>query len=411
MKQTILFISALMIAATSLKAQVYSLNEFLEAVMKGNLDYAAEQLNVSVSQAEASAAKMGQDPSISVGYDNNSDWDIAMGRAWSVEIAKPLSLGKISARTHLANKNIQVAQASLSNYQTTLRAEATLAFVDALLARELTSIAQRNLDDMRQLYASDSLRHAKGDISEIDMMQTRLEVTLARQEYLSQKAQYSNALVALDCLAGQPQRGTIAVDGSLQAPTQLYDLETLVCQAIAKRHDLEAARLGQEAALAESALLRRERRPDMELSAAASYNTRVRNEEAPAPEFMGYSVGLSIPLPLSNINRGAVRACEFRAQQAELAVQSLEAHVRTEVNQAFNDYEAARLRVQDYDAGILDQSRQVLEGRRYAYQRGESSLLELLTAQHAYNDMLQSYAEALHDCHAAHIQLIRAIGE
>lgn len=243
------------------------------------------------------------------------------------------------------------------------------------------------------------------------MLQTRLEMVMARQEYLSQQAQYRNALLILDRLAGQPARGTQSIEGLMQETGLMQDCETLVRKAVVSRRDLAAARLTEEAAQAEVVLSRRERRPDVELSAAASYNTRVRNEEAPAPEFVGYSVGLSIPLPLSTVNRGVVRAGQYRAQQAQLQVQSLEAQVRVEVVQAFNSYEAARLRVEDYDAGLLEQSRQVLQGRFYAYQRGETSLLELLTAQHAYNDMLQSYAEALHDCNVALVALMRAVGE
>lgn len=411
MKHNISFIITLFLLPVVVRAQVYHYEDFMQSVLEHNPDYAAEQLNVEVSQADVIASRMGQDPSVSFGYDNNSDWDIAMGRAWSVELSKPISVGKVAARTRLASKNLQVAQASLEDYRASLKAEASLAFADAVLARELTDIARRNLDDMQHLYASDSLRFIKGDISEIDMLQTRLEMVMARQEYLSQQAQYRNALLILDRLAGQPARGTQSIEGRMQETGLMQDCETLVRKAVVSRRDLAAARLTEEAAQAEVVLSRRERRPDVELSAAASYNTRVRNEEAPAPEFVGYSVGLSIPLPLSTVNRGVVRAGQYRAQQAQLQVQSLEAQVRVEVVQAFNSYEAARLRVEDYDAGLLDQSRQVLQGRFYAYQRGETSLLELLTAQHAYNDMLQSYAEALHDCNVALVALMRAVGE
>lgn len=411
MKKRLFVLLAILSAAISTHAQVFTLDEFLQVVMKGNCDLAAEQLNVSVSEAEAVAAKAGQDPSVSFGYDNNSDWDIAMGRAWSVEIAKPISIGKVSARTRLAKKNVLVAQASLADYRSELKAQASTAFADAVLARELADIALRNYEDMQQLFASDSLRHSKGDISELDLMQTRLEMVQARQDYVAQIAQYRNALVELDRLAGQPLRRTVGVEGSFAATPKTFVLEELASLALSSRNDLAAARLGQEVAQAEHTLAKRERRPDVELSAAASYNTRVRNEEAPAPEFVGYSVGLSIPLPISNVNRGVVNAGNYRVRQAELVAQSLEAQVQAEVVQAFNDYESARVRVEAFASGLLDQSRQVLEGRRYAYRRGESSLLELLAAQHSYNEMHQSYVEALHGCTTAHIALMRAVGE
>ena len=49
-----------------------------------------------------------------------------------------------------------------------------------------------------------------------------------------------------------------------------------------------------------------------------SYNTEVRNELAPAPEYHGLSVGISIPLKFSSANRGEVNAARARISQSEL---------------------------------------------------------------------------------------------
>ena len=52
----------------------------------------------------------------------------------------------------------------------------------------------------------------------------------------------------------------------------------------------------------------------------------------------------------------------------------------------------------------------VLDGKLYAYQRGETSLLEVLNAQHTYNEIQEAYAECLHDCMVALTELQRAAG-
>jgi Outer membrane protein len=53
---------------------------------------------------------------------------------------------------------------------------------------------------------------------------------------------------------------------------------------------------------------------------------------------------------------------------------------------------------------------QVLNGKLYAYQRGETSLLEVLTAQHTYNELQKDYATSVYDCMVALVELERSVG-
>ena len=44
-------------------------------------------------------------------------------------------------------------------------------------------------------------------------------------------------------------------------------------------------------------------------------------------------------------------------------------------------------KVRNYNKVLMTSAQQVLNGKLYAYQRGETSLLEVLTAQHTYNEI------------------------
>ena len=84
--------------------------------------------------------------------------------------------------------------------------------------------------------------------------------------------------------------------------------------------------------------------------------------------------------------------------------------MQAEIIQAYNNYQAALSRLHNYDALIMDNAGQVLEGKSYAYQRGETSLLDLINARHTYNQIQQAYAECLHDCMSAWVELQRSAG-
>lgn len=393
-----------------LNAQSLDYNTFINRVMQSNLDYAAAKLDYDVSQADLSAAKKFSDPTISAEYGNNSDWDIAMGKSLSFELGKTISFGKRSARIAVARHNLDASDAGLQFFAFTLRAEATLAFIDALLARDLARIGLQNAQNMESLYHSDSLRHATGDLSEIDVMQTRLESNIAKQEYLSLLVDYNNALVELNHLMGDPTAATTGIAGSLDSPFRQYNLETLLKNADSLRLDIAQQRHLTLVSQSELTQIRRERLPDIDLVLGVNYNTQVRNEEAPAPEFIGYTIGVTIPLPVSNLNKGDVRAGQYKASQAEIQTQIVRQQAQTEIIKAYNDYSSALARLSDYNTVIIHNARQVLDGKMYAYQRGETSLLEVINAQHTYNELQQSYAECLHQCMTAWVELERCAG-
>ena len=393
-----------------LSAQELDYNTFISRVMQSNLNYAVAKLDHSVAQADLSAAKKFNDPALAAEYGNNSDWDIAMGQSFSFGIEKTISFGKRSARISTALHNLDASHARLQQFAFTLRAEATLAFIDALLARTLVTIGRQNMQNMQELYLSDSLRFATGDMSEIDVMQTRLEANIAKQDYQALLADYRNALVELDQLMGNPTLATQSIVGNLDSPMRNYNLSDMLKAADSLRLDIVQQRHLTLASESELTQVRRERIPDIDLSLGVSYSTRVRNEEAPAPEFYGYTVGISIPLPVSNLYRGDIRAGQYKAQQAHIETDILRQQAQTEIIKAYNNYRSALDRLANYNTVIAGNARQVLEGKTYAYMRGETSLLEVINAQHTYNELQQAYAECLHECMTAWVELERAAG-
>ncbi len=400
----------LLLTTLHLSAQELDYNTFISRVMQSNLNYAVAKLDHSVAQADLSAAKKFNDPALAAEYGNNSDWDIAMGQSFSFGIEKTISFGKRSARISTALHNLDASNAGLQQFAFTLRAEATLAFIDALLARTLVTIGRQNMQNMQELYLSDSLRFATGDMSEIDVMQTRLEANIAKQDYQALLADYRNALVELDQLMGNPTLATQSIVGNLDSPMRNYNLSDMLKAADSLRLDIVQQRHLTLASESELTQVRRERIPDIDLSLGVSYSTRVRNEEAPAPEFYGYTVGISIPLPVSNLYRGDIRAGQYKAQQANIETDILRQQAQTEIIKAYNNYRSALDRLANYNTVIAGNARQVLEGKTYAYMRGETSLLEVINAQHTYNELQQAYAECLHECMTAWVELERAAG-
>ena len=388
-----------------------SYTQYMTSVINDNLGYAAEKLNVPAAHAEVTAAKVFNDPNLSVSYYNNENNTLQMGEGVEVELSKTFTFGKRGANIALAKSEQALAEALLADYFRQLRADATVTYLEALRQQRLYQVKQRTYEHMRQLAESDSLRFRLGEIREVDATQSLVEAGVLRNELAQAQSELYRAFSDLRLMMGSFGTDTLFVpEGALQLPARSFVLAELLDEAMRERTDLVVASRNKEVASKALKVTRRERNTDVDLSIAVSRNTRVHNEEAPAPPFTGVTAGIAIPLKFSNFNKGSVRAARFREQQAELQYQEACLTVQTEVMQAYRMYEVCSQQVEAYDNGLLRQAAEVMEGKNYSYQRGEVSLLEVLDAQRTYDDVQAQYIETLFNYSVALVELERAVG-
>ena len=388
-----------------------SYTQYMTCVINDNLGYAAEKLNVPAAQAEVTAAKVFNDPNLSVSYYNNENNTLQMGEGVEVELSKTFTFGKRGANIALAKSEQALAEALLADYFRQLRADATVTYLEALRQQRLYQVKQRTYEHMRQLAESDSLRFRLGEIREVDATQSLVEAGVLRNELAQAQSELYRAFSDLRLMMGSFGTDTLFVpEGALQLPARSFVLAELLDEAMRERTDLVVASRNKEVASKALKATRRERNTDVDLSIAVSRNARVHNEEAPAPPFTGVTAGIAIPLKFSNFNKGSVRAARFREQQAELQYQEACLTVQTEVMQAYRMYEVCSQQVEAYDNGLLRQAAEVMEGKNYSYQRGEVSLLEVLDAQRTYDDVQAQYIETLFNYSVALVELERAVG-
>jgi cobalt-zinc-cadmium efflux system outer membrane protein len=110
----------------------------------------------------------------------------------------------------------------------------------------------------------------------------------------------------------------------------------------------------------------------------------------------GNSMGFffSAPLPVFNRNQGEIARAQREQEQIVARIRALQADVRNEVRNAWVQYTTASDLLKTIERDMLEQARDVRRITEYSYRRGEASFVELLDAQRAFNDTMQSYNEA-----------------
>lgn len=382
---------------------------YINMVKSKNLEYAAEKLNVDISEAAVQAARIFQDPYFTLDLIDNRQETSGTGSAFESELIKPIDIaGERNARIVLTKSEKDLNSALLADFFRNLQADATLAYINGMKQKQLYMVCDDSYQTMKKLYESDSIRLKLGSIMEIDAIQSKLEAGTLLNELNQSLSEWKNSLASVSLMAGTANKDTFFLpSGHLHNVTRYFLLDSLIMTALENRADFQAALLNKDVAQKALTLTRKERRGGIDLKLGyANYFT----SDGITPKTTGLTAGIGIPLKFSNLNKGEIKMAEIRIQQADELYRHAELIIRTEIIKALELYQNYCKQVQNYNTGLLENAENVRRGKIYSYQRGETSLLEVLNAQRTYNEIQTAYYETVFNQVAALIELEKAAG-
>jgi cobalt-zinc-cadmium efflux system outer membrane protein len=393
------------------KKAIHFLN-FIGLVGKNNLSYAAQKFNVNIAEAGIETAKVFPDPQLDFAWFDNGQRRMGMGYGFNSTIGWTLELGgKRKARIDLAQSQTALSQYLLLDYFRNLRADATISYLTAVQYKLLFDVQLSSYQSVQKLAQSNHIRAKLGSITAVDAKQSQLEAGIMLNDVLQAEASWKNSLVNLSLLLGTKTTDTLLLpQGDLSKFERNFTLSKLVIEAQNTRADLLAALQNKTVSRNILKLAEANRVIDLGLSTGATYSSYSTNIVAPTPSFVQLGAGVSIPLKFSNNHHGELKAAYYNGLQAETQYRQIELQIQAEVTQAYFNYIASQKQVSQFNTGLLNEAKAILEGKIYSYERGETSLLEVLNAQRTYNDVQQGYYQTLYRYAVALTELERATG-
>ncbi len=233
----------------------------------------------------------------------------------------------------------------------------------------------------------------------------------AQQQVTLADAQVTAAISALNTFLGRPADTPIGPLTPLPSATETLTDAALVQQSLQNRAEIASVTASRDTFLQEARLARAEGRPD--LAPQIRFGSLVRGTPS-GDTGNGFGVGLGISLPIFDYGnrRNRIRQAEESARAQTDRITATQNQVQQEVTQAIARLRAAQTVALNYQQGILDQSRRLLEGSRRAFQEGAAgtSVLTILEAQRTYRAVQTDYINALANQAQARAELERAAG-
>ena len=369
-----------------------------EAVAK-NLSLLAERWNLTIADAAIVTARLRPNPVLS-GSADHLDWlgtgfDAINGAGpteYAVRVDMPFERAhKRELRTAVASSAKMVAEAQLADMIRRLRLDVTLAAIDLLESKAKLRLARDNLDALERLVQLNERRLTSGALPPLEVTRSRVAMLQYRSSVKTAELNVAQARVKLQALVGRrPSDALVDIDEPLGLPptTIVADLDALQAAARTYRPDVRA--LQSDQARTQSDLRLQVAQGKVDYTLGAEY----RRQQGVVSTGNMIGVFVSVPLPLFNRNQGEIARAEAEQNKSGRSLTALETNVASEVTSAYQEFEAARQLLADMERDLLQPAADARAGTSYVYQAGATSLLDVLDAQRAYNDTMETYYSA-----------------
>lgn len=327
---------------------------------------------------------------------------------WTFDVEQEFDLaGKRGHRVAAASAGASGARLAVEDQARQLRLDVQRAYFQLVLSRLDADLARASLDEIDKVIAVNRARYQQGEVAGTELRRLEVERLRFSEDAFQADLASRNSRSALLALMGSPRldlpiEATETLSPSDGAAGRISDVDAraLISRALGGRPDVAAARQEQARAVAEAALQRALRTPNLAVSAGMKRDFGVN----------GLAWGVAIPVPFLDRNAAGVARSDAERHAADSRLRAVELAASLEVQQAADLADVNRQRVLSLERDYLAKAREARDGVLASYRSGESPLLEYLDAQRAFRDVQRAYNRALFDYRFSVLQLEAATG-
>ncbi len=377
-----------------------SIEEATQEAIRHNPRTAAYSQDIAAASSSVKAAKALSNPVITftpaIGGTGGSDTEFLM--------QQPLELnGTRKARTGAAAAELLGVKAKGVVGLCDLVFQVHTAYLELIRANEKSRIAQETLRSVEEFDRITRRQVELGARPGIEQIQSGIEVSRAKQQLTLALSDMDMARAALNTHMGRDASESI---GSMSVPapsSHQVDSRTLIAQALSNRAEISLEEASSEVLKQQVKQVAAEAIPDLLPQFRASRVTHGVQDSG---------IGIAISLPLLDLGSRRNHKQQLQhAQEAQRArIEAAQSLVKQEVLQAVNRVQATTEVLLNYQQGVLEQSKRLLDASKIGFAEGKTSILNLLEAQRTYRAVQSEYSNAEIDKALADASLERALG-
>jgi cobalt-zinc-cadmium efflux system outer membrane protein len=384
-----------------------SINEIVTLALKHSAELAALEKEATAKQSLAIQAGTISNPTLELQGVTGSLTGSPEEHSVSIGINQELPLyGKLRLRREAGQREAEAAQRQRDNTARLLKDEVATLALDFSLTSKRQELAAELVKLNRDLVAIAGERFKAGDIPELDLNLTKVELARAESRLLEVEREYLPLRIRIASMTGLNEN-EIKLSGDLSAPITAPLVQNLVKQALASRPDLLALALEREKAETENRLAKAEAIPNLTVGLFAQWqrgSTELGGMSSTSSDTQ-LGLRLSMPIPVFDRNKGGRAAAQSRLDAADSHRLAMERTITAEVEAAISRLASSERILSLLEQGIIPQLTENLKLTQEAYRLGEVGILSVIDEQKKFFEVNDSYLSALHGRRVAFIKL------
>ena len=373
-----------------------TLGQVIQRVLKDSPELAGFAWEVRAAEARMLQASVFPNPQIGVEVENfagSGDLSGFDAAETTVTLSQVFPLGKkVERQTELAVLDRDLAGWDYEARRTEVLVETTRRFVNVLAAQRQIQLARQSQQLAALVHEAVTKRVDAGDAAPTQATRTGVLLAMSRVDVQRAQQALQAARFRLANMWGGAADRFEAVAGTLNRVTAIPPLEALD-HWINENPQMArwASRIAQHRANVEAA--RAEGVPDLEVEGGVRYVSE--SDDA------ALVVGVSLPLPLFDQNKGGVLEARYNLAKADTQRQATAVRLRASLVAAYQELVSAYAEATALRDDVLPVARSAFEAVQSAFDQGGGGYLDMLDAQQILTDVRRQYVDSLARYHRA----------
>ncbi|MCK8823591.1 TolC family protein [Fuchsiella alkaliacetigena] len=318
--------------------------------------------------------------------------------ALSLNLQQPIYLGgQIRAGYRLAEIAVEAAQAQLKEQQQELTYQVSEAYYNVLKTEELVELAKQEKDRLGEYVHQAETNYEVGLATSTDLLQAEINYNRSQQALLRAENALQLARLSFQNTLNLEEED-FTLSGDLDWEEEDIFLAELKDYAFTNRIDLEQLELQEDRLKQELRQAQAQRRP--QLSFSGDYSTEDDSFFELRDGDWSVSLALNYNLFDGGESRSRVKQQEQELSKLEISRQQLEDLIELEIQESLLSLKESKQQLELMELN-LKQAEKNLAEMEVKFREGLITSLELLEAQHTYQEVKTDYLEAIYDYNLA----------
>ena len=369
-----------------------TLSEFESAAFFNNPTLRAGQAQVEASRQRAEQAGLKTNPTFGIYGEEIGNAENSIFGAY---VSRTLRRGgKRFLDQEVQSIAAQVTEQQLEQQKIRVRTDVRTAFYKVLIAQrqlklstQLNEAQQRSATQTKKLYESE-------ESTKTDLYQAQIKAQQTALGLRKNELNHISAWRELAAVVGLPQLELRMVEGSLDDLPVPFEWSATLKRLLSSSPEVHTA----QAAVTQARAVYRQAIAGSVPNLSTQFNAG--HDTATNDSFGGFQIGM--PIQINNRNRGNIAAAQAEICQAQYEVRRVKLSLQKRLATEFRTYQQAWEQTNVYANDMLPKAKQTLDLATAGYQEGETSFLQLLSAQQTTIDLTSQYLQSLQQLWNSH---------